>query len=41
MKAQQSGGQMFWRVRARREEGREAYSDWKRLVIQDHHFPEE
>jgi hypothetical protein len=33
-KATQSAGQLFWRVRARSKEGREAYSDWKRFIIE-------
>jgi hypothetical protein len=33
-KAQQSGGQLFWRVRARSEDGREVFSDWKKFIIE-------
>jgi len=33
-KAQQSGGQLFWRVRAKNKDGREIFSDWKRFVIE-------
>jgi hypothetical protein len=40
-KAQQLGGQLFWRVRARNEEGREAYSDWKRFIIEGPKIHEE
>ncbi len=34
-KAQQSGGQLFWRVRARSEDGREVFSGSRRFII-DH-----
>jgi len=30
----ESGDQLFWRVRARSEDGREIFSDWKRFVIE-------
>jgi len=32
-KAQESRGQLFWRVRARSEDGREICSEWRRFVI--------
>jgi len=40
-KAQQSGGQLFWRVRAKSQDGREIYSDWKRFGIGESRLPEE
>ena len=33
-KAQQSGGQLFWRVSAKSREGREILSDWKKFIIE-------
>jgi len=33
-KAQQSGGQLFWRVRTKNEDGAEIYSDLKRIVLE-------
>ena len=40
-KAQQSGGQMFWRVRAMRQDGRLVYSDWKRFIVEKERLPDE
>jgi hypothetical protein len=33
-KAQQSGGQLFWRVKAKSQDGREIISEWRRFVIE-------
>jgi len=33
-KAYESGGQLFWRVRAKNKDGREIFSDWRRYVIE-------
>ena len=40
-KAQESGGQLFWRIRAKSEDGRVVCSDWRRFVIEGHRLPEE
>ena len=40
-KAQQSGGQMFWRVRAKSQDGRVVYSEWRRFGIAEPLFPED
>ncbi len=39
--ARESGGQLFWRVRARSQDGRVLYSDWKRFVIENNRLPDE
>jgi hypothetical protein len=33
-KVRESGGQMFWRVRASSPDGRVVFSDWKRIVVE-------
>jgi len=33
-KAQQSGGQLFWRVKAKSQDGKVVYSNWRRFVIE-------
>ncbi|NIM91998.1 MAG: DUF2341 domain-containing protein [Candidatus Aminicenantes bacterium] len=40
-KAQQSQGQLFWRVRAKGPDGREVFSDWKIFFIENNRPPEE
>jgi len=40
-KARAAGGQLFWRVRAKSQDGRTIYSDWRRFVIEKHRLPEE
>jgi hypothetical protein len=40
-KAQQSKGQLFWRVRARSLDGRVVFSNWKRFVIEKLNLLEE
>jgi hypothetical protein len=40
-KAQQSGGQLFWRVRAKSPDGREVYSNWRRFTVEGLKHPEE
>ena len=32
--AQQSGGQLFWRVRAKSQDGNEVFSKWRRYIIE-------
>jgi len=39
--ARQLGGQLFWRVRARSEDGRVIFSDWRKFVIEKHKLPNE
>jgi len=39
-KAYESGGQLLWRVRARGPDGREVYSEWRKLLIKEPRFPE-
>jgi len=39
-KATQSGGQLFWRIRARIKEGRVVSSDWQRFVVKRLVLPE-
>ncbi len=39
-KAQQSRGQLFWRVRAKSPDSREVFSPWKRFVIENNRLPE-
>jgi hypothetical protein len=40
-KVRESGGQMFWRIRAKSQECREAFSEWRRFVIEGPKVPEE
>jgi len=40
-KAQQSGGQLFWRVRTKSQDGREIFSAWKRFVIEEERLPDQ
>ena len=40
-KAQQSGGQLFWRLRAKNENGREVFSDWKRFAVENNRLSDE
>jgi len=40
-KATQSGGQLFWRVRVKIENGRELHSEWRRFVVEHNRFQEE
>jgi len=40
-KNQRSRGQLFWRVRAKSEDGRVVYSEWRRFGIAEPLFPEE
>jgi hypothetical protein len=34
-KAYESGGQLFWRVRASSEDGKKVFSNWKRFLVED------
>jgi len=40
-KAQSSGGQLFWRVRAKSTDGREIFSEWRRFLIEGPKVTEE
>jgi len=40
-KAQESRGQLFWRIRAKSDDGRVVCSDWKRFVVEKDRLPEE
>jgi len=40
-KAYESGGQLFWRVRAKSQDGRVVYSNWKKFSVENNRLPEE
>jgi len=40
-KAQSSGGQLFWRMKARNPEGKMTCSDWRRFLVEGPKLPEE